>query len=162
MVLKKLHQDRRGQAFVEALFVIPLLFMIFIFILEMGFLMYNWAVINFYTATTSVTAATQGQFTNQIRLDLALKINDWTINSQRYSYDVSGTVPPAEPAEDTVYIYGTDRDTQVQRGTNITVGINYPWHFNFFVVDNLARFVVEEKNIRIKTRAVLPSEVYFE
>jgi hypothetical protein len=37
--------------------------MLFIFVVEMGFLMYNWAVINFYTSTTSVTAATQGQFT---------------------------------------------------------------------------------------------------
>jgi hypothetical protein len=42
------------------------------------------------------------------------------------------------------------------------VGINYPWHFKFFVIDELAGFVTQEKNIRIKTRAILPSEVFFE
>ncbi|MCL6479783.1 MAG: pilus assembly protein [Peptococcaceae bacterium] len=161
-MLIKLHKSRRGQAFVESLFVIPLLFMLFIFIVEMGFLVYNWAVINFHTCNTAVVAATKGRFTDEIRLRLAQNINDWTVNSRGYSYDVTGTDPPGSYAEDTVYIYGTDRDTPVQRGSYIHVHVNYPWHFKFFLVDSLSRFAVSEENLRIKVNASVPSEVFNE
>ncbi len=157
-----LHRDRRGQAFVESLFVIPLLFMLFIFIVEMGFLMYNWAVINFHTCNTAVVAATRGQFTDEIRLRLAQNISDWTVNSQGYSYDVFGSDPPMSPAAGTVYIYGTDRNTPAQRGAYINVNVNYPWRFKFFVIDGLSRFVVEEGNLRLKINASAASEVFRE
>ena len=161
-MLFKLHKDRRGQAFVESLFVIPLLFMLFIFIFETGFLMYNWAVLNFYTCSTAVTAATKGQFTDEIRLRLAQNINDWTVNSQGYSYDVTGTDPPATPADGTVYIFGTDRSTPIQRGAYINVNINYPWHFKFFIIDSLSRFVVNEEQMWLRVNASVPSEVFIE
>lgn len=161
-MLRKLHGNRRGQVFVESLFVIPLLFMLFIFIFEMGFLMYNWAVLNFYTCSTAVTAATKGQFTDEIRLRLAENINHWTVNSQGYSYDITCTDPPATPADDTVYIFGTDRSTPVQRGAYVNVYINYPWHFKFFIIDNLSRFIVNEEQMRIKVNASVPSEVFIE
>jgi Flp pilus assembly protein TadG len=161
-MLLKLPGDRRGQVFVEALFVIPLLFMLFVFIVETGFLMYNWAVINFYTSTNAVAAATRGQFNDEVRLRLAQEICDWTVNSQGYSYDVAGTDPPGSPGDNTVYVYGTDRNTRVQRGSYISVNVNYPWHFRFFVIDDLSRFVVSEERLRIKTNALVPSEVFFE
>ncbi|MFZ5650854.1 MAG: TadE/TadG family type IV pilus assembly protein [Bacillota bacterium] len=161
-MLLKLHRDRRGQAFAESLFVIPLLFMLFIFIVEIGFLMYNWAIINFYTGNIAVTAATKGQFTDEIRLRLARNINDWTVNSQGYSYDVFSTDPPLTPADGTVYIFGTDRNTPVQRGTYINVNVNYPWKFKFFIIDSLARFAVNEEKLRLKTHASVPSEVFME
>ncbi|MCL6612753.1 MAG: hypothetical protein K6T66_14550 [Peptococcaceae bacterium] len=157
-----LHRDRRGQAFVESLFVVPLLFMLFIFIVETGFLMYNWAVINFYACNTAVAAATRGQFTDEIRLRLAQNISDWTVNSQGYSYDVFGTDPPANPADGTVYVYGTDRNTPVQRGSHIHVNVNYPWRFKFFLIDGLSRFAVSEEQLRIKVNASVPSEVFIE
>ncbi|MFZ5632143.1 MAG: TadE/TadG family type IV pilus assembly protein [Bacillota bacterium] len=161
-MLSNLHRDRRGQVFVEALIVIPLLFMLFIFIVEMGFLMYNWSVINFYTGSCAVAAATKGQFSDEIRLRLAENISDWTVNSQGLNYCVTGTDPPAAPAGDTVYIYGTDSGLQVQRGSYITVNVNYPWRFKFFIIDSLSRFAVSEENFRIKANASVPSEVFFE
>lgn len=161
-MLLKLHRNRRGQAFVESLFVIPLLFMLFIFIVEMGFLMYNWAVLNFYTCSTAVAAATRGQFTDEVRLRLAQNISDWTVNSQGYSYDAAGTALPGSLNNNTVYIYGTDRNTPVQRGSYINVNVNYPWHFKFFLIDSLSRFVVSEESLRIKVNASVPSEVFIE
>ena len=161
-MLLKLHKDRRGQAFVESLFVIPLLFMLFIFIVEISFLMYNFAIINFYTGTMAVNAATRGQFNDEVRLNLAQNINDWTANSQGYSYDVFSPPPPAVPADNTVYIYGTDRSTPVQRGSYINVSVNYPWHFKFFIIDSLARFTVSEEKLRLKANASVPSEVFIE
>jgi len=161
-MLIRLHRNRRGQAFVESLFVIPLLFMLFIFIVEMGFLMYNWTVMNFYTCSTAAIAATKGQFTNEIRLRLAQNINDWTVNSRGYIYDVTGADPPATPADNTVYVYGTDRNTPIQRGSYINVNVNYPWHFRFIVIDSLSRFVVSEDRLRIKVNASVPSEVFIE
>ena len=161
-MLLKLHKNRRGQAFVESLFVIPLLFMLFIFIVEISFLMYNFAIINFYTGTMAVNAATRGQFNDEVRLNLAQNINDWTANSQGYSYDVFSPTPPAVPADNTVYIYGTDRSTPVQRGSYINVSVNYPWHFKFFIIDSLARFTVSEEKLRLKSNASVPSEVFIE
>lgn len=161
-MLIRLHRNRRGQAFVESLFVIPILFMLFIFIVEMGFLMYNWAVLNFYTSSTAVTAATKGQFTDEIRLRLAQNINDWTVNSQGYNYDITGTDQPGTLDNNTVYIYGTDRNTPVQRGSYINVNVNYPWHFKFFFIDSLSRFVVSEQQLQIKVNASVPSEVFIE
>jgi len=161
-MLLKLHKNRRGQAFVESLFVIPLLFMLFIFIVEISFLMYNFAIINFYTGTMAINAATRGQFNDEVRLNLAQNINDWTVNSQGYSYDVFSAPPPAVPADNTVYIYGTDRSTPVQRGSYINVSVNYPWHFKFFIIDSLARFTVSEEKLRLKANASVPSEVFIE
>lgn len=161
-MLRRLHSNRRGQVFMEAMFVIPLLFILFIFIVEMGFLMYNWAVINFHTGSCAVVAATRGQFSDEVRLRLAQNISDWTINSDGYSFDVAGTEVPGAPAGDTVYIYGTDRSFQVQRGSYISVGVNYPWHFKFFIIDGLSRFAVSEEKLRLKTSASVPSEVFFE
>ena len=161
-MLNGFHRNRRGQAFVESLFVIPLLFMLFIFIVEMGFLMYNWSVLNFYTCSTAAVAATKGQFTDEVRIRLAQNIDDWTVNSRGYIYDVTGTDLPATPADGTVYIYGTDRNTPVQRGSYINVNVNYPWHFRFFIIDSLSRFVVSEGRLRIKVNASVPSEVFIE
>ncbi|MFZ5650976.1 MAG: TadE/TadG family type IV pilus assembly protein [Bacillota bacterium] len=161
-MLNGFHRNRRGQAFVESLFVIPLLFMLFIFIVEMGFLMYNWSVLNFYTCSTAAVAATKGQFTDEIRLRLARNIDDWTVNSQGYIYDVTGADPPATPADGTVYIYGTDRNTPVQRGSYIQVNVNYPWRFKFFLVDGAARFIVSEESLRLKVNASVPSEIFLE
>ncbi len=161
-MLLTLHKNRRGQAFVESLFVIPLLFMLFIFIVEMSFLMYNWAALNFYTCNTAVVAATRGQFTDELRFRLAQNISDWTVNSRGYSYNVFGTDPPGAPADNTVYIYGTDRNTPVQRGSYIHVNVNYPWRFKFFLIDSLSRFVVGEEKLRIKVNASVPSEVFIE
>jgi len=141
-MLNGFHRNRRGQAFVESLFVIPLIFMLFIFIVEMGFLMYNWSVLNFYTCSTAA--------------------DDWTVNSRGYIYDVTGADPPATPADGTVYIYGTDRNTPVQRGSYINVNVNYPWHYRFFIIDSLSRFVVSEGRLRIKVNASVPSEVFIE
>jgi Flp pilus assembly protein TadG len=157
-----LYRDRRGQIFVEALFVVPLLFMLFIFIVETGFLMYNWAVINFYTCNCAVAAATRGQFTGDLRLRLARNISDWTVSGRSLNYDVNGTGPPAAPSEDTVYIYGTDSSTQVQRGAYINVNTNYPWHFKLFLIDSLSKFVVSEEDLRLRVNATVPSEVFFE
>ncbi|MFZ5648132.1 MAG: TadE/TadG family type IV pilus assembly protein [Bacillota bacterium] len=161
-MISKLHKDRRGQIFLEALFVIPLLFMLFVFIVETGYLMYNWTVINFNTCNFAVTAATSGQFTDEIRLRLADNISKWTVSSQGYSYDIYGTALPASPADNTVYIYGTDRSTPVQRGSYISVNVNYPWRFKFFLIDSLFNYVTTENKIRINGNASVPSEVFIE
>lgn len=158
----KLHRDRRGQVFIEALIVIPLLFMIFCFILEFGYLMYNWAVINYYACNTAEVAATKGQFTSAIRAQMAAKISDWTVNGKGYNYDVGGTSLPGALDDNTVYIYGTDMSTPVQRGSYINVNINYPWHFKLFLIDSMMRYITSNEQIRIKVNAIAQSEVFIE
>ena len=161
-MFKKFHKDRRGQVFIEALIVIPLLFMIFCFVIEMGYLMYNWAVINYYVCSTAEAAAIKGQFTSEVRAQLAAKVSDWTVNSQGYNYDAGGADPPGAPDNNTVYIYGTDMNTPVQRGSYINVNISYPWHFKLFLIDSLMSYVVSEDSLRLKVNAAAQSEVFIE
>ncbi|OPX92849.1 MAG: hypothetical protein A4E53_00336 [Pelotomaculum sp. PtaB.Bin104] len=158
----KLHRNHSGQASLEMLFVLPILFMIFTFIYESGFLLYDWAVINYNTSTTAVRAATTGQFTNQIRLSLAQNMHDWSVVGKNLTYDVSGIGPPGATDNTTAYIYGTDEGTPVQRGQYIFVNVDYPWHFRFFALDALASWVIDEKNMRLHVNAAFPSEVFFE
>ncbi|SFH33854.1 TadE-like protein [Desulfotomaculum arcticum] len=162
MMLLKLHRDRRGQTFIEMLFVFPLLFMLFSFIVEMGFLVYDWAVLNYQCGTTAVKAATTGQLTSTLRESLAADIISWSANGKDYTYIVDGTGPPGTKDLNTVYIYGTDENTPVQRGQYITISVDYPWHYKFFLTDALASWVVSEKDLRLKVNASVPSEVFIE
>lgn len=161
-MFKKIHRDSRGQAAVEALFVFALKFMLFTFITEFGFLLYDWAVINYQAGTTAVSAATAGQFSNAIRLRLAQNLHDWTVNGKDYSYSVDGVSAPAAADSKTVYIYGSDENTPVQRGQYIYVGVDYPWQFKFFMIDVLASWVIDQKDLRLRVNAAFPSEVFFE
>lgn len=161
-MLKVILKDRRGQAYIEMLFVFPLLFMLFSFIVETGYLMYDWAVINYQTSTAAVSAATEGQFNDTIRLRLAENIRKWTVNGRDYNYSYGGTTPPGSPEQDTVYIYGTGSNEQVQRGNYIHVSVDYPWRFKFFLIDALGSWIIDEKNLRLSVSCSFPSEVYFE
>lgn len=161
-MMLKLHRDRRGQTFVEILFVFPLLFMLFSFIIEIGFLVYDWAVLNYQSGTVAVAAATTGQFTSTLRESLAADLISWSANGKNYTYNVDGTGPPGTMDSNTVYIYGTDENTPIQRGQYITISVGYPWHFKFFLIDALASWVVNESDLRLHVNAAVPSEVFIE
>jgi len=147
---------------IEFMFVFALLFMLFTFISEMGFLLYDWAVVNYQASTAAVNAATKGQFSNEIRLRLAQGIHDWSVNGKNCTYNVAGADPPGSPDGSTVYIYGTDQDTPVQRGQYISVNVDFPWRFRFFLINTLAQWVIDEKDLRLRVNAVFPSEVFIE
>lgn len=162
MTLKSLHRDRRGQSAVEMLFVFPLLFMLFTFMFEMGYLLYDWAVINYHTSTIAVSSATTGQFSNTIRLRLVQNLHDWTVNGKGYTYNADISSAPVTTDKNTVYIYGSDENTAVQRGQYIFVNVDYPWHFKFFLIDALAGWIVNEQDMRLHVNAAFPSEVFYE
>jgi len=162
MTLKSLHWDRRGQSSVEMLFVFPLLFMLFTFMFEMGYLLYDWTVINYHTSTIAVSSATTGQFSNTIRLRLAQNLHDWTVNGKGYTYNADSSSAPVTTDQNTVYIYGSDENTAVQRGQYIFVNVDFPWHFKFFLIDAIAGWIVNEEDMRLHVNAVFPSEVYYE
>lgn len=120
------------------------------------------SVINYQVSTAAVRSATTGQFSNTIRTGLAQNLTEWTVNGRDYVYNVVGTVPPVAADDNTVYIYGSDQNTQVQRGQYISVSLDYPWHFRFFLIDNLSRWVVDQNDLRLRVNALFPSEVFFE
>ncbi len=161
-MFNNLIQDRRGQGSVEALFVFPLLFMIFWSIVEFGFLMYDWAVISYNASTSAVTAATVGQFNDSVRLQLAQNLQNWTVNGQTFTYDAGGAASPGSFDENTVYIWGTDKDTPVQKGEYIQVYISYPIKMQLFLFDVLGSWVVSDESFRLRMDFAFPSEVYFE
>lgn len=156
--MKKLLKDTRGLSAVELLWVMPVLFMMFLFIIESAFIMYDFAVVNYFTSTAAEKAAMEGSFNDTIRQSLQNNLRNWTSNGKKYGFDVSGTSGYYAPG--VVVVYGTDRTTQVQRGDDIQVGVVYPVRFKTFIVRGTFQWVVEQTELTLKAWVVSSSEKY--
>lgn len=152
-------KDVRGIAIVELLWVLPVLLMMFLFIIESAFIMYDFAIVNYFTSTAAEKAAMEGSFNDTIRQSLQNNLK-WTSNGKSYSADTSGTSGYYSPG--VIVIYGTDKTTQVQRGDDIVVGTVYPIRFKTFIIRGAFQWVVEQKELTLKAQAVSTSERYFE
>jgi len=157
-----MRKDCRGSVSIEALFVLPVLLMLFFFIIEMGFVMYNWAVVNHAASAAAVEAAMSGRFSADIRQAAAEHIRDWTTDGKDMSMNALGTAPPGSVGPNTIYVYGTDANTDVQRGNMIEVGVMYPFRFRTFFFDTLGQWVTEENQVVLKVNMKAASEVFFE
>jgi hypothetical protein len=157
-----LNFDQKGQVFLEAVFVIPMIFLLFFIIVETSFIIYNWTVINFMNSNTAVIAAIQGQFTPDIRLKLAQDISNWTLGGKEYDYHISGTEMPDKPDEDTVYIYGTDSNSFIQRGSYIELNISYPGKSRLLKLEKFFKFITSREKIRLRASAIVLSEGFDE
>jgi len=158
--MKKLLKDTRGLSTVELLWVLPVLFMMFLFIIESSFIMYDFAVVNYFTSTAAEKAAMEGGFNDTIRQSLQTNLRNWTSNGKTYSFDTSGTSGYYSPG--VVVVYGTDGNTQVHRGDDIEVGVVYPVRFKTFIIRGAFQWIVEQKELTLKAQAVSTSEKYFE
>lgn len=159
-MISKLMRDRRGSPSLEALFVLPVILMLFFMIVETGFIMYDWTTVNYAAASAAVSAAKEGKFSGEVRSDAAGYIHDWTTGGRALAYDYTAT----EPYEDagTVVIWGTGSEQNVERNNPIVVGVVYPVKFKILLADNIWKWVVKEEVITLKARAVALSEVHFE
>ncbi len=156
----RLIEHNKGSATLETLANLPILLIILIFVIESGFIMYDWAVINYATASAAVNAAANGGFSEKIRLQTANYLQRWTSEGRNLEFYVMGEQFP-ESGNDAV-VWGTSSELRVQRGDDIEVGIYYPIKFKVFIMDTLSRFLVQEKHIALRAHAIAPSEVYFE
>lgn len=161
-MLKKLYINRGGQTFFELLLALPIIFLMFYLSFEFGALLYNKAIINYSSGVAAVKAATKGQFTTDIRRGQADFIRSWTIGGKDYGYVVNEVSEPPEPSENTVYIYGTDSNETVQRGSNISGYVIYPISFRIPLLDRLGSTLSEDELLIMKSHFDIPSEVYFE
>lgn len=159
-MIAKLMRDRRGSPSLEALFVLPVILMLFFMIVETGFIMYDWATVNYAAASAAVSAAREGRFSEAVRSDAAGYIRDWTTGGKALAYDYTAT----EPYEDagTVVIWGTGSDQNVERNSPIVVGVVYPVKFKILLADNIWKWMVKQEAFTLKARAVALSEVHFE
>jgi Flp pilus assembly protein TadG len=157
-----IRKDCRGSVSIEALFVLPVLLMLFFFIIEMGFVMYNWAVVNHAASAAAVEAAMTGRFSADIRQATADHIRNWTTDGDSMSLNALGTAPPGSVNPNTIYVYGTDANTDVQRGGVIDVGVAYPFRFRTFFFDTLGRWVTGENQVVLRVNMKAASEVFFE
>lgn len=155
-------KDSRGSVSIEALFIVAILLMLFFFIVEMGFLMYDWAVINHAASAAAVEAAMNGRFSAGIRQAMAEHIRKMTTEGNAMGTDASGTSPPGSVNPGIIYVYGTDANMNVQRGGTITVGVAYPFRFKTFLFDALGRWLTGENQVVLKVKMTAVSEVYFE
>lgn len=157
----KLARDKRGSYSLEALFNLPVLLMLLLFIVEMGFLMYDWAVINYAVNSSAALAAKESTFTATNRAILQNYIKQWTSSGKNLTYtNVNGTSYTPNPSQ--AIIYGNSSTTYVQYGQPITVGICYPYKFKTFIVDAMSKWFVQDNQLYLKVQAVATSEVYRE
>lgn len=156
--MKKLLRDTRAATFVELLWAMPVLLMMFLFIIESSFIMYDFAVVNYFTSTAAEKAAMEGSFNDATRQSLQTNLRNWTSNGKTYGFDASGTSGYYTPG--VVVVYGTDKNTRVQRGNDIQVGVVYPVRFKTFIVRGTFQWVVEQTELTLKAWAVSSSEKY--
>lgn len=159
-MLLRVFKERRGNTFIETLLVLPVFLMIFFFLVEMGFLVYDWAVVNYATASAAARAASEGGFSEDTRLEIADYLGRWTVNSKDLSVDYLASAPYYSPG--TIVVWGTPAGVNVQRGVQVVVGVMYPVGFKTFLVGALGNWLVQEENLVLKTRAAAVSEAYFE
>jgi hypothetical protein len=150
---------RRGNVFVETLITLPVFLMLFFGLVEFGFMMYDWAVINYVAATTAARAAMDGKFSQELRLEAANFIRDWTSRGEDVAVDCLAEAPYSSGS--TVVVYGTDPDLTVQRGAEIEVGVVYPVRLRT-LAGAVAGWTVGEKNLFLRARAVAASEAFYE
>ncbi|RKO66401.1 TadE/TadG family type IV pilus assembly protein [Desulfofundulus salinus] len=155
-------KDSRGSVSIEALFIVAVLLMLFFFIVEMGFLMYDWAVVNHAASAAAVEAAMNGRFSADIRQATAEHIRKMTTEGSTMGIDALETSLPGSVNPGTIYVYGTDPNSNVQRGGKIAVGVAYPFRFKTFLFDALGRWLIGENQIVLKAGMTAASEVYFE
>lgn len=153
---------RKGSVTLEMLANLPILLIILTFIIEGGFIMYDWAVINYATASAAVNAAANGGFSEAIRLQTADYLQRWTSEGKDIEFYVLAEQSPESGSGNEAVVWGTDPEFKVQRGEDIEVGVYYPIKFKVFIMDALSNFLVQENHIALRAHAVAPSEVYFE
>lgn len=156
----KFRKDDRGNAFVESLWVLPVLLMMFLFIFEAAFVMYDMAVINYHTSTAATNAAIEGCFTEDIRVKLEDNLQKWTTHGKSGNFTFDHDEDSPYDAEGVVVIYGSDMATQVERGDDIEVGVRYPLKFKSFVIEESFHWVVKDRDVSLKAWAVTSSEKY--
>jgi len=153
-------RSRRGSQTVEMLFVLPVLLMLFFMTVEMGFVMYDFVTVNYAAASAAVEAARKGKFDGEVRQEIATYLRDWTTEGKRFAVDPWATSPAAQ--DNTIVVWGPDPNQAFERGSVIEVGVVYPVRFKTFMIDGLARWLVQENVLSLKARAAALSEVHFE
>lgn len=153
-------RGERGNSLIEALLVLPVFLMIFFLLTEMGFVVYDWAVVNYATASAAARASSEGRFSESIRQETAAYLRQWTVNGKEMAVDFLAGAPYY--SGDTIVIWGTPAGTNVQRGQEIVVGVVYPVRFKTFLVGTLGQWLIREEQLTLKTRATAISEEFFE
>lgn len=155
----KCFRNQRGTAFIEWLFILPMIIMIVSFGIEMGFAMYDFSTINYAASSTALEAARKGEFDDEIAVRTAEYINNWTSSGKDLGI-IRSDSPFVDPKQ--VVVWGPSSGSKFQRGQMITVGILYPIEFKMFYMDALAHWVIDDQKLALKARASALSEVYFE
>lgn len=155
----KCFKNQKGTAFIEWLFILPMIIMVFSFGIEMGFAMYDFSTINYVASSTVIEAARKGEFDDEIAVRNAEYLSNWTSRG-RDSDIIRSDTPLVDPKR--VVVWGPPSGNKFQRGQTITVGVSYPIEFKIFYMDALAHWIIADQKLALKARASALSEVYFE
>lgn len=154
--IKGVVKNQKGFLLIELLFIVPILVMIVSFIIEIGFIMYDMALLNYTASTMAVEAARKGCFDQ----DIYSRARQGIMQYISEDMPVVRSTEPVE-AEGSIVVWGPSDTQKFQRGEIISVGIIKPVKFRLLYLDRIAHWVIEEKKFFLRARASAESEVYF-
>ncbi|WP_172839065.1 TadE/TadG family type IV pilus assembly protein [Thermanaeromonas toyohensis] len=95
----------RGNSLIEALLVLPLFLMLFFLLIEIDFVVCDWAAVNYATASAAAKASSEGRFSESIRQETSSYLKQWTANGKDPGVDFLAGAPYY--SSDTLVIWGT-------------------------------------------------------
>lgn len=141
-----------------------MIIMIVSFSIEIGFIMYDFATINYAASSMAVEAARKGQFDHDVYMRGAIYVHEYTSSKDMYiDYEWSGW---AYWPDDCMYgpgntVFWAPRfGFKFQRGDVITVGVCYPVQFKIFFIDQLAHWIIKDDLLYLKAKASALSEPF--
>lgn len=141
-----------------------MIIMIVSFSIEIGFIMYDFATINYAASSMAVEAARKGQFDDDVCYRGAIYIEEYTSGKNMYvDYECSWW---AYWPDGCMYgpgytvIWAPWFGLKFQRGDVITVGVCYPVQFKIFFIDKLAHWIIKDDLLYLKAKASALSEPF--
>lgn len=159
----KCFKNQKGYAFIEWLFILPMIIMIVSFAVEIGFVMYDLATINYAASSMAVEAARKGDFDQDVYRKGRSYLLDWTSGEDMKVYHASSRwawwPEDCKAGPKDIFIWATDKDT-FQRGDVISVGVCYPVQFKTFLMNQLGHWIIKDDILYLKAKASALSEPF--
>lgn len=155
-----IRKGEEGSAVLEAVMILPVLFVLFFAIFWGGRLMYAWAGVNYAAMSAAMDTARRGEFSAEARAAAAEHLRQWTPGGKALAVDAAATAPYENPGA--IVVWGPPPGQKFQRGNSITVGVVYPFKVDSPLLALVGRAAFGGDVVYLKASATARSEVFIE
>ena len=165
-IILKCFKNQKGSAFIEWLFILPMIIMIVSFSIEIGFIMYDFATINYAASSMAVEAARKGKFDSDVCSRGARYVQEYTSSKNikdmgvRYAPNAVRWPEDCMDNEGAACIWAPWFGFEFQRGDVITVGVCCPVQFKIFYMEQLGHWIIKDNQLYLKAKASALSEPF--